>query len=115
MEQMIAGPNRQGMIDNWADWHYLTEEEQDALIAGFKEMKRAKFDKQTMERVFDEEYVQRQIDFMHRKATMQLRPKTTQPQQPPVQPFQTMTTNTTNSTTGLLAAIGLGGLFGGGQ
>lgn len=40
----------------WADWHYFTEEERQALIAGFKEMKRTKFDKDIMERVFDERY-----------------------------------------------------------
>lgn len=40
----------------WADWHCFTEEERQALIAGFKEMKRTQFDKSIMERVFDEQY-----------------------------------------------------------
>jgi hypothetical protein len=40
----------------WADWHCFTEEERQALIAGFKEMKRTQFDKNIMERVFDEQY-----------------------------------------------------------
>ena len=40
----------------WPEWHYFTEEERQALIAGFKEMKRTQFDKSIMERVFDEQY-----------------------------------------------------------
>lgn len=45
---------------SWGDWQYFTEEERQALIDGFKEMKRAKFDKRIMERVFDERYIERQ-------------------------------------------------------
>jgi hypothetical protein len=45
---------------SWQQWRYFTEEERQALVAGFIEMKRAKFDKETMERVFDEQYIERQ-------------------------------------------------------
>lgn len=114
MEQMIAGPNKQGVLENWGEWHYFTKEEQDALITGFKEMKRAKFDKETMERVFDETYVQRQREHMMRMMNRpMLQPKHVQQV---VQPFQTMTTTTTDNTGGgLMNAIGLGGIFGGGR
>ena len=40
----------------WPEWHCFTEGERQALIAGFKEMKRTKFDKEIMEQVFDERY-----------------------------------------------------------
>jgi hypothetical protein len=45
---------------SWQEWRYFTEEERQALIAGFKEMQRAKFDKEIMERVFDDQYIERQ-------------------------------------------------------
>jgi hypothetical protein len=44
----------------WQEWRYFTEEERQALVAGFTEMKRAKFDKEIMERVFDDQYIERQ-------------------------------------------------------
>jgi len=44
----------------WRDWQYFTDEERKALIDGFKEMKRVKFDNLIMERVFDEGYIERQ-------------------------------------------------------
>jgi len=45
---------------SWQEWRYFTEEERQALVAGFKEMKRTKFDKEIMERVFDDQYIKRQ-------------------------------------------------------
>jgi hypothetical protein len=45
---------------SWQEWRYFTEEERQALIAGFNEMQRAKFDKEIMERVFDDQYIERQ-------------------------------------------------------
>ena len=45
---------------SWQEWRYFTEEERQALVAGFTEMKRAKFDKEIMERVFDDQYIERQ-------------------------------------------------------
>lgn len=119
MEQMITGRDKEKLLAQWIDWHYLTKEEQEALIEGFKVMNRAKLDKQIMERVFDETYVQRQREYsaeMNRTSTLQLRSKTAQSQQATqLRPMQQENTTTTNSTTGLLGAIGLGGLFGGGQ
>ena len=45
---------------SWQEWRYFTEGERQALVAGFTEMKRAKFDKEIMERVFDDQYIERQ-------------------------------------------------------
>ena len=45
---------------SWQEWRYFTEEERQALVAGFTEMQRAKFDKEIMERVFDDQYIERQ-------------------------------------------------------
>jgi hypothetical protein len=45
---------------SWQEWRYFTAEERQALVAGFKEMKRTKFDKEIMERVFDDQYIERQ-------------------------------------------------------
>ena len=105
MEHLLVRQDKQTVLDNWPDWHYFTKEEQDALIAGFKEMKRAKFDKEIMERVFDETYVQRQRDFHSRNSIPSVR---TSPAQNNVN-----TVTTTNNATGLLSGLGLGGLFGG--
>ena len=58
MEGIVA--NRKGESPAWQEWHYLTKEEQSALIAGFKDMRRGQFDKLVMERVFDEDYYERQ-------------------------------------------------------
>lgn len=104
MEQMISGRDVAKLIKSWYDWHYFTEEERQALIAGFKDMKRAKFDKGIMERVFDEQYVERQREQI--KAARQ--PLYIQPST-----FQTITTD--NTAGGLLNSIGLGGIFGGGR
>jgi hypothetical protein len=60
MERMILGDKG----TPWRDWYYFTEEERQALIDGFKEMKRVKFDNGIMERVFDEQYVERQREEM---------------------------------------------------
>jgi len=57
---------------SWQQWRYFTEEERQALIAGFKEMKRTKFDKETMERVFDEQYIERQRMEHQYKAQLQV-------------------------------------------
>lgn len=95
----------------WKDWQYFTEEERQALIAGFKEMKRAKFDKGIMERVFDEQYVERQREAL----LLNRQPQYYQPshQPPPVHPLQQggFITTTDNTSGGLLGSIGLGGIF----
>lgn len=114
MEQMISGRDADKLIKSWYEWHYFTEEERQALIAGFKDMKRAKFDKSIMERVFDEQYVERQ-----REAVRMVRQTRYNPalQQSPLQlqpgTFQTITTDNTGG--GLLNSIGLGRIFGGGR
>ena len=58
MDDVILG--KQNKDRPWRDWQYFTEEERQALIDGFKRMKRANFDKHIMERVFDEHYIERQ-------------------------------------------------------
>ena len=64
MDDMVIG--RQDKNRPWRDWQYFTKEERQALLDGFKEMKRAKFDKEIMERVFDEQYIERQKERMKR-------------------------------------------------
>lgn len=101
----------------WRDWQYFTDEERQALIDGFKEMKRAKFDKRIMERVFDEKYVERQVEELQKaKQPQYYQPQTlSPPMYPPQQmnavphPFQITTTDNTGG--GLMGAIGLGGIF----
>ena len=114
LEQMISGRDADKLIKSWYDWHYFTEEERQALITGFKDMKRAKFDKSVMERVFDEQYVERQREAVRMVRQPRYNPA---PQQPTLQlqpgTFQTVTTDNTGG--GLLNAMGLGGLFGGGR
>jgi hypothetical protein len=95
----------------WKDWQYFTEEERQALIEGFKEMKRAKFDKKIMERMFDERYIERQ----HEELQKARQPMYYQPshQPPPVHPLQQggFITTTDNTSGGLLGSLGLGGIF----
>ena len=89
----------------WKDWQYFTKEERQALIEGFKEMKRTKFDKRIMERVFDEKYVERQVEELHRQY-IQPSPSLLYPAQP-----GTFITTTDNTGGGLMGAIGLGSIF----
>jgi hypothetical protein len=65
IEGIILGTVEKGRP--YRDWHYFTDEERQALIDGFKEMKRAKFDKEIMERVFDEHYIERQREEIRRE------------------------------------------------
>ena len=94
----------------WKDWQYFTEEERQALIEGFKEMKRVKFDKRIMERMFDEKYVERQVEELQRARQPQFYSPPLQPQQQMAYPGQIITT-TDNTGGGLMGAIGLGGIF----
>jgi hypothetical protein len=57
---------------SWQEWRYFTAEERQALVDGFKEMKRTKFDKEIMERVFDEHYIERQRMEHQYKAQLQV-------------------------------------------
>lgn len=112
MEGVITGKDRDKLLLGWAEWHYLTKEEQSALIAGFKEMRRMEFDKRVMERVFDEDYYQRQeqaeIDRINMQKQMYISPlqglQNVQPGQ-----FQTITTDNTSGGFfgGITAALGL--------
>ena len=97
----------------WKDWQYFTKEERQALIEGFKEMKRTKFDEKIMERVFDEGYIERQHEEIRRYYSQ------TSPTYSPLlsnlvaqqaQPG-TFITTTDNTGGGLMGAIGLGGVF----
>lgn len=65
MDDVILG--KQNKDRPWRDWQYFTEGERQALVEGFKEMKRAKFDKEIMERVFDEQYVERQREKLRKR------------------------------------------------
>jgi hypothetical protein len=114
MEQVILGDDKG---NPWKDWQYFTEEERKALIAGFKEMKRTKFDKAVMERVFDEQYIERQQEAIRlSKQPQYYQPsKNSPPQIQPIHAAQQMQggymTTTDNTGGGLMGAIGLGGIF----
>lgn len=100
----------------WADWHCFTEEERQALIAGFKEMKRTQFDKNIMERVFDEQYSMERQREERRKTRQSIYTQKAQAAQAfhaaqakghtnisqAIQPMQSG---------GLINAMGLGGIF----
>jgi hypothetical protein len=110
IEGIILGTTEKGRP--YRDWHYFTEEERQALIDGFKEMKRAKFDKGIMERVFDERYIERQQEQIRQQYQTQSQyfalSKQNAAQQ--MQPGTFITTGT-NTGGGLMGAIGLGGFF----
>lgn len=60
LENVITGYRKDETLANWPEWHYLTKDEQDALIETFKAMRRTEFDKRIMERVFDDKFYERQ-------------------------------------------------------
>lgn len=113
MEKMILG--KEDKERPWRDWQYFTEEERQALIDGFKGMKRAKFDKEIMERVFDERYVERQHEEIQKAKQQRYHSAPLVPQLQPgqVQPLQGggYITTTDNTGGGLMGAIGFGGMF----
>ena len=82
------------------------------MLGGFKEMKRAKFDKEIIERVFDEQYIERQKERIRQQYQTQSQyfalSKQNAAQQ--MQPGTFITTST-NTGGGLMGAIGLGGIF----
>ncbi len=102
IEGVILGTTEKGRP--YRDWHYFTDEERKALIDGFKEMKRTKFDKTVMERVFDEQYIERQQEQIRFANQPQYHALQAQPGH-----FQTITTDNTNG--GIMSAIGLGNIF----
>jgi hypothetical protein len=110
MDDVILG--KQNKDRPWRDWQYFTEEERQALIDGFKEMKRANFDKRIMERVFDEHYIERQQERIRQQHQTQSPyfPLSKQNAAQQMQPG-TFITTTDNTGGGLMGAIGLGGVF----
>lgn len=86
----------------WADWHCFTEEERQALIAGFKEMKRTQFDKNIMERVFDERYSRERQREERQERRQSIYAQKAQAAQA-IQPMQ--------GGGGLMNAMGLGRIF----
>jgi hypothetical protein len=50
------------VAQHWKEWGYLSKEEQDALMSAYKQMRRTEFDKQIMERVFDDKFYERQAE-----------------------------------------------------
>jgi len=116
IEGIILGTVEKGRP--YRDWHYFTDEERQALIAGFKGMKRAKFDKKIMERVFDEHYIERQREEILRHY----QPQSSPPSMYAAQQAQNMAANQARGLVGQMAGsqglgmagaqgLGLGGVF----
>lgn len=64
---------------SWKEWHFLSKEERTALLEAYKEMRRGQFDKQIMERVFDDKFHEQQSELqMMKLRRMALQPMTTQ-------------------------------------
>lgn len=108
LEQLVTGRDKAKLLEGWAEWHYLTKEEQTALLDAFKQMRRTEFDKRIMERVFDEEFYTRQ-EAEERERQRYIVRNHLQPSQ--IQPGQIQTYTTTETGGGIMNAIGLGGLF----
>ena len=109
MEAMLL--NRDNKDRTWGDWQYFTEEERQALIDGFKGMKRAKFDKGIMEQVFDERYIERQREEMQMQYQAQIqRQQMRQAAQQQNMAAQQARNFATNNTGGGFD-LGLGGIF----
>ena len=107
LERVLLGKNDRDAP--WRDWLYFTEEERQALIDGFKEMKRVKFDKGIMERVFDEQYVERQREEMRHYLQPQSSPTYSPPLSNLVAQQQSRVFTTSNTGGGF--DLGLGGIF----
>jgi hypothetical protein len=109
---------------SWQEWRYFTEEERQALVAGFTEMQRAKFDKEIMERVFDDQYIERQRKEHQSHVTLQTQMQTAQIRAQTAQAFHAAQVQgqahlaisaqqggTGFSGGGLMNAMGLGNIF----
>ena len=111
MERMVLSKDDKDA--SWGDWQYFTEEERQALIDGFKGMKRAKFDKGIMERVFDERYIERQREEMQMQYQAQIQRQqmrqAAQQQNMAAQQARNFATNNTGG--GFDLGLGLGGIF----
>lgn len=115
LDQMLTGRDKAKLLEGWAEWHYLSKEEQTALLEAYKKMRRTQFDERIMKRVFDENFYQRQEDEekariaaenMKRQAAAQRLALQAQPGQ-----LQAIATSTGTSAGGLLGSMGLGGIF----
>lgn len=62
MENIVTGMNKQATLEAWKEWHMLTRAEHNALIEGFKAMRRNKFDCDIVTRLMDADYEKRQRD-----------------------------------------------------
>lgn len=69
LDVLVSGgkSSRHDTASSWKEWNYLSREEQEALLNAFRKMRRNQFDKQIMERVFDENFYQRQEEEMLRE------------------------------------------------
>ena len=105
MEGVITGKDRDKLLLGWAEWHYLTKEEQSALIAGFKDMRRGQFDKLVMERVFDEDYYQRQEREQYEMEQIKKQVYMSQLQAQSAQRGQIQTVVADNTSNGILGSI----------
>jgi hypothetical protein len=96
---------------SWQEWRYFTEEERQALVAGFTEMQRAKFDKEIMERVFDDQYIERQRKEQQSIYTQKVHAAQMQAAQIQGHTNITQTIQPMHGGGGLMNAMGLGGIF----
>jgi len=108
LEQLVTGRDKAKLLEGWAEWHYLTKEEQTALLYAFKQMRRTEFDKRIMERVFDEEFYTRQEAEERERQRYLVRQNMSNQH---LQPGKIQTYTTTETGGGIMNAIGLGGLF----
>jgi hypothetical protein len=62
MNSIVTGMNKQHTLERWSEWHMLTRAEHNALIEGYKMMRRNKFDADILTRMMDNDYEKRQRD-----------------------------------------------------
>lgn len=72
MENIVTGMNKQATLEAWKEWHMLTRAEHNALIEGFKVMRRNKFDCDIVTRLMDADYEKRQRDAIEEMRQSQL-------------------------------------------
>jgi len=105
LESIVSGQNKADTMKHFRDWHIMTKEEHNALIAGYKEMRRKKFDADVLTRLMDTDYVQRQKDHMEAERQNQyqqiyMKSQQARIAQAQLQPMVAVTTsNNTNTIT----------------
>lgn len=72
MENIVTGMNKQATLEAWKEWHMLTRAEHNALIEGFKAMRRNKFDADILGRLMDTDYEKRQRDAIEEMRQSQM-------------------------------------------